>query len=206
MALIYLPLVFLLAHTLFERRDILSFGLLAAAIGTLALTNHMQIVYYVFIITGLYLLYEMIAEYRRTPGRAALIAGLFAGALILGLCIASYIYLSVYEYSQFSIRGGGTAGSSGGLAWDYATNWSWHPQEILTLLIPGFFGFQSPYYWGTMPFTNIHRLRRRSAASLRTPRDCIQPHAPDGLSFSVPGHHGVDRVRQALPGSLWCDV
>lgn len=153
MALIYLPLVFMLTHTLFERRDILSFGLLAAAIGTLALTNHMQIVYYVFILIGLYLLYEIIVEYRRTPGRAALIAGLFAGALILGLCIASYIYLSVYEYSQFSIRGGGTADSTGGLAWDYATNWSWHPQEILTLLIPGFFGFQSPYYWGTMPFT-----------------------------------------------------
>ena len=153
MALIYLPLVFMLTHTLFERRDILSFGLLAVAIGTLALTNHMQIVYYVFIIIGLYLLYEIIVEYRRTPGRAALIAGLFAGALILGLCIASYIYLSVYEYSQFSIRGGGTADSTGGLAWDYATNWSWHPQEILTLLIPGFFGFQSPYYWGTMPFT-----------------------------------------------------
>lgn len=153
MALTYLPLVFMLTVMVFERRDILSFGLLAAAIGTLALTNHMQIVYYVFIITGLYLLYAIIVEYRKTPGRAALIAGLFAGALIIGLCIASYIYLSVYEYSHFSIRGGGTAGSTEGLPWDYATNWSWHPQEILTLFIPGFFGFQSPYYWGTMPFT-----------------------------------------------------
>jgi hypothetical protein len=154
MALSYFPLVFMLTHVLFERRDILSFGLLAAAIGTLALTNHMQIVYYVFIVIGLYLLYRIILEVRKTPGRAVLITGLFAGALVLGLCIASYIYLSVYEYSQFSIRGGGTAGSTGGLAWDYATNWSWHPQELFTLLIPSFLGFQSPYYWGTMPFTN----------------------------------------------------
>jgi hypothetical protein len=154
MALCYFPLVFMLTHMLFERRDILSFGLLAAAIGTLALTNHMQIVYYVFIVIGLYLLYRIILEVRQTPRRAALITGLFAGALVLGLCIASYIYLSVYEYSQFSIRGGGTAGSTGGLAWDYATNWSWHPQELITLLIPSFLGFQSPYYWGTMPFTN----------------------------------------------------
>jgi len=153
MALSYVPLVFVLTHMLFERRDILSFGLLAAAIGTLALTNHMQIVYYGFILIGLYLLYMIILEVRQTPGRAALITGLFAGALVLGLCIASYIYLSVYEYAQFSIRGGGTAGSTGGLSWEYATNWSWHPQEILTLFIPGFFGFQSPYYWGTMPFT-----------------------------------------------------
>ncbi len=154
MALSYFPLVFMLTHMLFERRDILSFGLLTAAIGTLALTNHMQIVYYVFIVIGLYLLYHVVVEVRRAPGRAALITGLFAGALVLGLCIASYIYLSVYEYAQFSIRGGGTAGAPGGLAWDYATNWSWHPQEMFTLLIPSFMGFQSPYYWGTMPFTN----------------------------------------------------
>ncbi len=154
MALTYVPLVFMLTHLLVERRNILTFGLLAAAIGTLALTNHMQIVYYAFMIIGLYLLYQMVVDIRKAPGRTALVTTLFAGALALGLCIAAYIYLSVYEYAQFSIRGGGTAGSTGGLAWDYATNWSWHPQEMLTLFIPSFFGFQSPYYWGTMPFTN----------------------------------------------------
>jgi len=154
MALSYVPLVFMLTHLLFERRNILSFGLLTTAIGTLALTNHMQIVYYAFMVIGLYLLFQIIMEARKAPGQTALLTALFAGALVLGLCIASYIYLSVYEYAQFSIRGGGTAGSTGGLSWDYATNWSWHPQEILTLFIPSFFGFQSPYYWGTMPFTN----------------------------------------------------
>jgi hypothetical protein len=154
MALTYVPLVFMLTHLLVERRNILTFGLLAAAIGTLALTNHMQIVYYAFMVIGLYLLYQIVMDMRTAPGRTALVTALFAGALVLGLCIASYIYLSVYEYAQFSIRGGGTAGSTGGLAWDYATNWSWHPQEILTLFVPSFFGFQSPYYWGTMPFTN----------------------------------------------------
>ena len=153
MALTYIPLVFMLTHLLFERKDLLSFGLLTAAIGTLALTNHMQIVYYGFIVIGLYLLYHIIMNVRTAPGRTAVITAAFAGAVVLGLCISSYIYLSVHEYAQFSIRGGGTAGAPGGLAWDYATNWSWHPQEILTLFIPSFFGFQSPTYWGTMPFT-----------------------------------------------------
>lgn len=153
MALAYVPLVFMLTHLLFERRDILSFGLLTAAVGTLALTNHMQIVYYAFIVIGLYLLYHIILHVRTAPGRMATVTALFAAAVVLGLAISSYIYLSVHEYAQFSIRGGGTAGSTGGLAWDYATNWSWHPEEIITLLIPSFFGFQSPYYWGTMPFT-----------------------------------------------------
>ncbi len=156
MALNYLPAVFLLVHILLERRDALSLGLLSAAIGTLMLTNHMQIVYYVFMLVGAYLLYEVIADAREKRGRSAVLKiALFAAALGIGLCISSYIYFSVYEYSQFSIRGGGTAGTTGGLSWQYATNWSWHPLELVTLLIPGFFGFQLPYYWGPIePWTN----------------------------------------------------
>jgi hypothetical protein len=80
---------------------------------------------------------------------------LFAGAVVLGFCISSYIYLSVSEYAQYSMRGGGTTGAPGGLAYDYATNWSWHPGELVTLLIPGFYGMKSDYYWGPMiPWTN----------------------------------------------------
>jgi hypothetical protein len=153
-AVAYLPLVFLLTHYLFEKRSLLAFGALAAAIGTLLLTNHMQIVYYVFIVMGLYLLYQIVLEVRTAPKSVAVKTILFLGALVLGFCISSYIYLSVYEYSQFSMRGGGTAGTSGGLAWDYATNWSWHPQELMTLVVPAFFGMSSPYYWGTMPLSN----------------------------------------------------
>ncbi|MBK7259364.1 MAG: YfhO family protein [Ignavibacteriae bacterium] len=154
MALCYVPLVFMFTHLLFERKDLLSFGLLTAAIGTLALTNHMQIVYYGFMVIGAYLLYHIIMNVKAAPGKTAIVTAAFAGAVVIGLGISAYIYLSVQEFAQFSIRGGGTAGSTGGLAWDYATNWSWHPEEIITLLIPGFFGFQTPLYWGTMPFTS----------------------------------------------------
>jgi hypothetical protein len=156
MALNYLPLVFLLVHVLMERKNLLSLGLLTAAIGTLMLTNHMQIVYYVFMLTGAYLLYEVIGDVRGRQLKPSLVkTALFVAALGIGLCISSYIYLSVYEYSQFSIRGGGTADTTGGLTWQYATNWSWHPLELVTLLIPGFFGFQLPYYWGPIePWTN----------------------------------------------------
>ncbi len=152
MALMYLPAVFLLNHLLFERRDLLSFGLFAAGIGTLLLTNHMQIVYYVLFAIGLYSLFGIAQDLKSAPLAAARKLALFAGGLLIGLCISSYIYLSVYEYSTFSIRGGGTAGSTGGLTFDYATNWSWNPWETIIYLIPSFFGFSSPFYWGEMPF------------------------------------------------------
>ncbi len=166
-ALSYLPMAFLLAHFLFEKRTLLSFGLFIAGIGTLLLTNHMQIVYYVFMTLGFYLAYHVIMDFRSDKLLALKKIALFAGGMFLGLCISSYIYLSVHEYAQFSIRGGGTEGSTGGLTWDYATNWSFHPFETMNLLIPSFFGFSSvheynwqgqmrplPLYWGTMPFVS----------------------------------------------------
>jgi len=155
MALSYLPLVVLLTHLMCKRRDILSFGLLAATIGTLMLTRHMQMVYYVFIVLGLYFLYDVVQGAKAAPRQAFLKVALFMGALAIGFCISSYIYLSVYEYAQYSMRGGGTTGATGGLTYDYATNWSWHPAELITLLIPGFYGMKAEYYWGSVvPWTN----------------------------------------------------
>jgi hypothetical protein len=154
-SLTYLPLVFLFTDLLFRRRDILSFGLLAAGVGTLLLNQHQQIAYYSLIVLGLYLIYWIITERKQGLPLLTRAIGLFAVALVLGFCISAFINLSVYEYAQYSMRGGGTTGSSGGLAWDYATNWSWHPSELITLFLPAFYGLQVSTYWGSIvPWTN----------------------------------------------------
>lgn len=154
MALSYLPLIVLLTDLLLEEHDLLSFGLFAAGIGTLLLTGHVQIVYYVFILIGLWTLYRVVQAFKRDNILAMKRVALFAGGMVIGLCISAFVYLSVHEYAQYSIRGGGTTGVPGGLSWDYATSWSFHPFEMIDFLMPSFFGFQSPYYWGTMPFSN----------------------------------------------------
>ncbi len=153
MALSYLPLIFLLTHAAFQRRDVLSLGLLSAALGTLFLTNHIQMVFYVLLVIGLYFLYESILDVRKQPGLVLKRGALLGLALAIGFAISAYVYLSVREYSQYSIRGGGQPGAGGGLPYDYATNWSFHPFEMMNLLMPSFFGFRTPYYWGWMPFT-----------------------------------------------------
>lgn len=155
MALTYLPLCFLFTHRLFERRDLLSLGLLAASVGTLMLANHVQIAYYVFMIIGLFIVYRIVVDARAHTREVLTATGMVAAALAIGFAISAYNYLAAYEYAQYSIRGGGTAGAAGGLAYDYATNWSWHPAELLTLFVPGIFGFRLPYYWGMMePWTD----------------------------------------------------
>ena len=131
MALSYLPLVFLLTQSLFERRNLLSFGLLAAAVGTMLLTNHVQMIFYAFLVVGCYLVYEIVRDLKRQPILATKKGILFLLAFAIGFAISAYVYLSVLEYAQFSMRGGGGSdGGAGGLSYDYATNWSFHPLEI----------------------------------------------------------------------------
>jgi hypothetical protein len=161
MAISYVPLVLLLLHQLFTKRTILWLGLLAAALGTLLLTNHMQIVYYALMLAGCYLLYQIVIDWKEHKNLIPVKIGLFLVALAIGFGISSYIYLSVREYAQFSIRGGGTAGSAGGLTYDYATNWSWSLYDVIGLIIPGFYGLNGPssaqLYWGHVePWTNAY--------------------------------------------------
>lgn len=153
MTLAFVPLLFFLTYNLFQRRDILSLGLLSAVVGTLLLNRHPQIAYYGLLLIGAYALYDGV--HRRKEMRMVL--GnflLFVLALGLGFAIYAYEFLPTQEYAQYSIRGGGDSGAAGGLNYDYATNWSFHPFETLNYLIPSFFGFETPYYWGWMPFTD----------------------------------------------------
>jgi len=64
----------------------------------------------------------------------------------------------VREYAPWSIRGAGAvageAPAGGGVGWDYATAWSFHPRELLSFLVPGWFGLKDQTYWGPMPFTH----------------------------------------------------
>jgi len=161
-ALAMIPLLFLFTYQLYyqlnsERfthwKNILYFGFLSIVTALLLFTLHVQIIFYGFLLIGSYILFEIVTGVRSKPVvtlKTVLIVGL---ALLIGVAISAYIYLPTQEYAQYSIRGGGEAGVKGGLDYDYATNWSFHPFEMMDYLIPSFFGFASPMYWGWMPFT-----------------------------------------------------
>ena len=70
-----------------------------------------------------------------------LISSLFAGFLIS----ISIIWPS-YLYSEHSIRGA----VQGGAAFSYATGWSFSIREMITFIIPSFYGFGGNSYWGTI--------------------------------------------------------
>lgn len=157
----YIPLLFLAMYKLFQDRSLLMFALAAATVGTMLLSDHPQMAFYGLFMLGLYLLYELAYDLRKSPKEGVVKAAFFAGAVVLGFALYAYHALPTLEYAQYSIRGGGGGGATGaagatgaGLAYEYATNWSFHPFEIVNLLVPSFFGYENPTYWGWMPFTN----------------------------------------------------
>jgi hypothetical protein len=157
----YIPLMFLLTHMLFRRRDLLTLGLLTGTIATLFLSAHPQIAFYGMMLIGCYLGWEFFAQIKSETRSTLIFTGLFILALLVALATYAYQYLPAQEYASYSMRGGGGGeGGKAGLAYDYATMWSFHPFEIMNYLIPSFFGLKffgditADSYWGWMPFTN----------------------------------------------------
>jgi hypothetical protein len=151
-----IPLIFLLAERLLKQRNLLYFSLTGLAVGLQLLRLHTQICFYTLFMVGLYFVYWAVGTAVREKNLKKTLTGggLLIGAVLLGFLLSSVLYMSVYEYAQFSIRGGT---ETGGLAYSDATAWSFSPAEIVTYLIPSFMGFGRNYsqYWGPMPFTDF---------------------------------------------------
>jgi hypothetical protein len=151
--LVFLPLILLATDEIWKKPGLRWASILALAVGTMLVTSHLQISYYTFLAAGVYLVVASVFGVRSGMGYPRILArwGTFAAALGVGLAASSVIFLSVREYAGHSIRGG----TGGGLPYDYATNWSLHPLEMTTFLVPSFLGFGKATYWGWMPFTDF---------------------------------------------------
>ena len=148
---VFIPLLFLLLDEFLEKRQLRYFALLALSVGLQLLRAHTQLAYYTFMMMGLYLLFWLVesAMKKRPVAEVVKSVALVGVALFVGVVMSSWLYLSVLEYAEYSIRGGGT-----GLDYGYATNWSFHPLEMVTFFVPSFMGFGGETYWGKMPFTH----------------------------------------------------
>ena len=147
----YIPLVLLTVKRMLERRKLLNFALFVLAVGMTLLSFHVQMAFYALLAGGMYLVWSVIFDIKGQPRVIPLKVILLVIGVLLGFGFAASAYLPVYEYTPYSIRGA----AEGGLDWDYATNWSFHPLESLTYVIPSFFGFGGSTYWGYMPFTDM---------------------------------------------------
>jgi len=148
----YLPLLLFLLDRFVRRGSWLALAGFALAAAFQLLRGHVQIVFYSWLAMGAYALFLAVDAFRHgRRGEGIRAVGGIAAGLLLGLGMSAFLYLPVHEYARLSTRGGGEGGGAG---LTYATSWSFHPREILTFVIPSFFGFGGNTYWGSMPFTD----------------------------------------------------
>jgi len=140
--------------------------------------HHIQMLFYSFMMIGLYLGYLFIYAVVKKLQKLNLIKSLaiFIIGLLIAFAMDADIILSIKEYNKYSMRGAasitslqnGTGTNDKPLSYDYATNWSFSPGEVLTFVLPYYYGFGSVevkdpksnqmqranLYWGQMPFTD----------------------------------------------------
>jgi len=125
-------------------------GVLAAiALSLELLTNHMQITYYLMLISGILVITEFVSSIKekKLPGFAKATGVLLIGAIFAVATNITNLW-ATYEYGKETIRGKTElttekSNRTSGLDKDYATGWSYGVMETFTVLIPNFNGGSS---------------------------------------------------------------
>ncbi len=110
-------------------------------LGLQLLVNHFQITYYTVLIILVFGIYELVSVIREKRFMEFLKPFPFLlVAVLLAVGVNSGNFLTTYEYSKYSTRGGSELRQDKGLDQGYTTDWSYGIDETLTLLIPNFMG------------------------------------------------------------------
>jgi len=149
----YIPLILMAAHKVLDTGQRRWIGLLGLFGGLQFLARHVQVSYYTWLAVGILLVYFAVSAARDKRGwrlignRAAMIV---VGG-VLAAAVAGILLIPLQSYSLLSTR----VSEAGGMGFDQATMWSFHPEELLTFLVPSAFGLANQTYWGPMPFNQV---------------------------------------------------
>jgi hypothetical protein len=151
-------------------RLLLYFGLMVFFLHVQMSSNHVQMLFYFFSAIGIYLVYRLIYNVVKKINVKAASVTLIVFIAAVGLSALMYAdsYMSSREYNKYSIRGvppitqlQTQQTTSGAADYEYSTNWSFSPTEVMTFFVPYWVGFgdvevkgqRANTYWGQMPFT-----------------------------------------------------
>jgi len=139
----YIPWICWGLLKLWDKQNLQNLGILAIFVGFQLQRGHIQIAYYTWLMIGVFILYKIITSKFKPQFYYYLIASLFFGFLMS----VSIIWPS-YLYSEHSIRSAAEGGI--GMEFEKATNWSFSFKEMITFIIPSFYGFGGDTYWGNI--------------------------------------------------------
>ena len=110
-------------------------------------------IYYIF-----FFVRSLIKKEKERSGKLIRSSGVFVAASVIAVLISADNLTQIYEYTPYSTRGGkslvetrtGKTDQSESEYYDYHTGWSFSPEEVLTFIIPSFYGFGSSTYNGPL--------------------------------------------------------
>lgn len=182
-SLCMLPLLFLMILKLHEKITLGKFFFLVVVVLMSLQGFHVQIIFYNLLAIGIYFLIRLISTYYKKAKEEFRqywkVIGVFSASFLIAILLQSTNLTQVYEYTQYSTRGtesildkegGKNTKQSESDFYQYATNWSFSPGEVLTFVVPSYYGWgKSEYkgelmnnqeteintYFGQMPFVDV---------------------------------------------------
>jgi hypothetical protein len=158
------PLIFLMLLKFQSKIKFLDVIILIIALQLFVQGWHVQIIFYTLFSVGIYFLYYFIRSFikkeKELTIRLLKSAGIFVFAAIIALLIQIDNFTQIWNYTPYSTRGTKSITElqspekkqSESAFYDYATEWSFSPGEVLTFIIPSYYGFGNSTYKG--PLTN----------------------------------------------------
>ena len=133
---------------------------LAGAVALACLTTQFQSAYFLFLTVGAYAVFRCVRAWRAPSGggprRALVGGGVFLAAAMLGAALAAVQLLPAAQYvTESSRRVATTVDATPEERIAYASSWSYHPEEVVALVVPEFVGNSAAdaewgrgTYWG----------------------------------------------------------
>jgi hypothetical protein len=155
----------------FSFSNLINLALLALMLHIQLNSNHIQMIFYAYLMLGMYLLYLIIYRiFKKTNISGIIKSGVFfVIAALIAVAMNADVLMTMKEYNKYSMRGEAgieakidkKVADDQPLDYQYATNWSFSPGEVITFLLPYYYGFgdvqiqgqKANLYWGQMPFT-----------------------------------------------------
>lgn len=156
------PLVFLMLLRMQQKIKLLDFFILVISLQLMVQGFHVQIIFYLLMFIGLYYAYYLIRSIitKESELRNNLLKslGLLVAGVGIALAIQSDSLTQIYEYTPYSTRGtkgavemaAGESDKSQSDYYAYHTDWSFSPGEVMTFVIPSFYGFGYSTYNGAL--------------------------------------------------------
>ena len=163
-AMAYIPWVLLAGFNLIKSLKTKYIFLLALANSLQLWVNHPQISYYTWMVLGFYFFWKIgqdLKDKRFNFANSVLKLTYILASILISLLLVSDPYYDIYKFQNESTRGAKsvldqTDQTSRGASWTYATQWSFHPREMISFIYPYYFGLQNTQdlkkgaYWGYM--------------------------------------------------------